>query len=761
MTNKILKFLLSTRDSSLFLDEAALSAVGCEGVNGICTDYSGNIYVSDSLKHAIFKVTESGKISLFAGQVGVFGNNGSNTVKATEAKFNAPTGLTMDKSGNIYVADTGNNQIRKIDYNGKTGLLAGDPAGESGYSDNGFLTSKFHAPRDVFADNSGNVFVADTFNHCIRLISSRKNAVLTIAGNGTPGDATGLGATARFNRPSAIIGDVDGYAYIADSQNFKIKTLFPDGRVYHFSGSGVAGNAVGNAATAQYQEIRFMSSEKTGNIFVVDVDSDEINDSRLLRIDSNGTSSVVASINGADKGLIAGVGATPGEKLFVTQSESAKFNAKFIFFKSGESYIIDDEGGAISTFTIKYEGEEDTTCTMEIESTVVVIGDVGGNFVFDIGGGQEHTFTTENETKSFTFGAKEIVIKYKGTGCHLFEMKNHDEFFVAKTGSDETGDGTESNPYLTISKAISVVPENKTIIVAPGLYDERITIPEAKSGIQLRGAQYGVDARNRVGVGESIISADWTVVHEQAGVWIKANNITIDGFTIPHGDHFWKQIKPDGNNTTFNNNIISRQIYISKDISDLTFKNNWIKDTKIGESITQSINSEKSITNLVVEDNLFTNIAVGVHMAGGSPSADYLNTSIVRNDFNGVAWMTITLAGNRHENLVIEHNNVDNGYRLILSMVTSTKVNGASIKYNTISNANNGVDVREISEWQNVDIQYNNFNVSNFGIKNHENNNFVVYATHNWWGTTVESEIETLMIGDVVFTPWLNAPFKA
>jgi len=116
MANRLIKHLLGYGSAgnagALTANEAALTAVGSTAVAGVCTDWSGNIYLSDPEKHIIIKVTEGGDVKLFAGLTGVSGTTNGN---GNAARFNEPMGIACDRSGNIYVADTGNNQIRRID----------------------------------------------------------------------------------------------------------------------------------------------------------------------------------------------------------------------------------------------------------------------------------------------------------------------------------------------------------------------------------------------------------------------------------------------------------------------------------------------------------------------------------------------------------------------------------------------------------------------------------------------------------------------
>ena len=139
---------------------------------GVCCDPSGMIFVSDPTRHCIMKIWPSGTVYLYAGLPGTSGNNGANVVSLYNARFNTPRSICCDRTGNLYVADSGNNQIRKITPDGYVSLIAGNAAGVAGYV-NG-TASRFNNPWGLCVDRSGNIMVADTGNHAIRKITTGK-----------------------------------------------------------------------------------------------------------------------------------------------------------------------------------------------------------------------------------------------------------------------------------------------------------------------------------------------------------------------------------------------------------------------------------------------------------------------------------------------------------------------------------------------------------------------------------------------------------
>jgi len=195
------------------------SAARFQGPAGIAVDTSGNIYVADSNNNTIRKVTPAGVVITVAGQAGV---TGSTDGPASTALFKVPYGVAVDGSGNIYVADTGNRTIRKITSAGVVSTIAGT-TGVGGSADGIGRAAQFSYPWGIATDSSGNVYVADTGANTIRKISPA-GVVTTLAGlAGTAGATDGIGPAALLNGPDGIALDSSGNLYIADSGNNEIR----------------------------------------------------------------------------------------------------------------------------------------------------------------------------------------------------------------------------------------------------------------------------------------------------------------------------------------------------------------------------------------------------------------------------------------------------------------------------------------------------------------------------------------------------------
>lgn len=318
-------------DSRAIVAKLALASKNVQSVGGMCVDKSGNIYVSDSEQHVIIKVTEEGKINVFAGEAGVSGNNSAlQGVSAGDARFNQPKGLACDNSGNIYVADYGNNQIRAI-RNGKVDVYAGNGAQTSGLVDSASdpLQARFSHPSDVAVDNSGVVYVADTDNHAVRKIKG--GSVLTIAGGGSAADANNVRASSAIpfcDSPEGIAVDARGSIFVCDTGNNIVKKITADGWVYRHSGEGTAGNslALNSAEPAfecTYNGPKYIAVDAGGYQYLTDVASG--GGSRLVKLTPNGVPSNVVDFTDATDSdpLVVGVAVSPAGKVFVSVNASA------------------------------------------------------------------------------------------------------------------------------------------------------------------------------------------------------------------------------------------------------------------------------------------------------------------------------------------------------------------------------------------------------------------------------------------------------
>jgi DNA-binding beta-propeller fold protein YncE len=191
---------------------------------GVAVDAQGNVFIADAGdNNRIRRMGADGNVTTLAGAAEGFVDG-----MGSAARFDTPSGLAIDGAGNLYVADTGNHAIRKVTTEGVVTTLAGD--GIAGFRDGPASQARFNAPIGVAADAVGNVYVADTYNDRIRRIGI-DGVVSTVAGGERPGYQDGPGETARFDTPTALARDALGNLWVADLRNNAIRKVSPLGEV--------------------------------------------------------------------------------------------------------------------------------------------------------------------------------------------------------------------------------------------------------------------------------------------------------------------------------------------------------------------------------------------------------------------------------------------------------------------------------------------------------------------------------------------------
>jgi sugar lactone lactonase YvrE len=242
-----------------------------QGPTGVAVDGSGNVFVADAGSNLIRKITPGGVVSTFAGT----GAAGSADGTALTATFNNPTGVAVDPAGNVYVADRVNNLIRKITAAGAVSTLAG--SGAAGASDGVGVAATFNYPQGLAVDASGNVFVADGYNHKIRKISPL-GAVSTLAGTGSAGSTDGDGAVARFDTPYTVTVSSDGsVVYVGDTSNHTVRKITSAGLVSTIAGSALSlGDVDGVGSVARFHFTEGIALDASGNLFVSDFGNNKI-----------------------------------------------------------------------------------------------------------------------------------------------------------------------------------------------------------------------------------------------------------------------------------------------------------------------------------------------------------------------------------------------------------------------------------------------------------------------------------------------------
>jgi sugar lactone lactonase YvrE len=234
---------------------------------GVVLDSAGNLYVADANNHTIKKVTPGGAVSVFAGTSGVVGSVDG---IGTSAQFSQPAGMAIDSTGDIYVTDTANAVIRKISPSGVVTTVAGSVA-TRGTTDGTGTAALFNAPSGIAIDGAGNLYVADSSANTVRKITPA-GVVTTLAGSAmVRGETDGKGSDALFNNPTGIAVDGLGNLYVADTFNDIIRKITPAGSVTTLAGSaGISGTFDGTGGLSLFNQPIGVAVDSAGNVFVAD-----------------------------------------------------------------------------------------------------------------------------------------------------------------------------------------------------------------------------------------------------------------------------------------------------------------------------------------------------------------------------------------------------------------------------------------------------------------------------------------------------------
>ena len=251
-------------------DGGPISGAEFNKPTGLVFDKGGNLYVADSMNGRVRKIS-GGNISTIAGNGGFryAGDGGA----ALQALLNGPLGVAVDASGNTYFSDTGNNVVRKVSSTGVISTIAG--TGSAGFGGDGgnAATAQLYAPAGLAVDKSGNLYIADSANNRVRKIAT-SGTISTVAGSGSPGYAgDGTAATsAQLNDPLALAFDASGTLYIADFGNSAVRKVTTGGIISTFAGNGTAGYSGdgGKAVLAQLNCPASVAIDSAGNVYIGD-----------------------------------------------------------------------------------------------------------------------------------------------------------------------------------------------------------------------------------------------------------------------------------------------------------------------------------------------------------------------------------------------------------------------------------------------------------------------------------------------------------
>lgn len=267
---------------AILSDGGAATNAWLQGPDSVAFDRNGNCYIAENLTNRIRKVDTSGKISTVAG-VGTIGYSGDGG-PAASAQLGSPSGVALDAGGNLYIADTFNGRIRKVNTSGEIITVAG--GGNTGVGDGGpAIGAELVAPWGIAVDVNGNLYIADYLDNRIRRVDT-SGVITTVAGNGTQGFAGDGGAAtgAELYFPASVELGVNGDLYIADSFNNRIRKINTSGVITTVAGGGSAGLGNGGPATsAELSQPTGVVIDANGNMYIAD------SSAYIRKVDTSGT----------------------------------------------------------------------------------------------------------------------------------------------------------------------------------------------------------------------------------------------------------------------------------------------------------------------------------------------------------------------------------------------------------------------------------------------------------------------------------------
>ncbi len=324
------------------------------GIWGIGIDNNDYLYVADISTNFIKKVNVYGLPSP-AGQV--YPSFSNTTTTFVSSGLLNPFGITADNKNNLYVADSRSNVIKRVNTAGTVTIIAG--SGTATFLDNSNVTAGFNNPTGVTIDMSGNIYIADNSNHRIRKIACPANnapvsganySVTTVAGSGTGGSNNATGTSASFSNPYDVAVDSIGNIYVSDRRNFLVRKITTAGVVSTFAGSGTSGTTNGTGSAASFKDPTLMTIDQSGNLYV--------SDSNLVRKIT--PSAVVSTALGTGTITLSNVGGLAVDILNNLYVTDAAANKVYAVTQAGNASIVAGSGAggsnnAIGTLaTFKY-----------------------------------------------------------------------------------------------------------------------------------------------------------------------------------------------------------------------------------------------------------------------------------------------------------------------------------------------------------------------------------------------------------------------
>jgi trimeric autotransporter adhesin len=343
---------------------------------GLCLDSAGNLFIADQQNHCIRKVNTSGIITTVAGIGGIGGYNTDN-IQATSAYLSFPSGVFVDSSNNLFIADSSNHRVRKVKPSGIISTVAG--TGTAGYSgDGGAATSaKINVPKSIAMDAVRNLYIADSSDHHIRKMDTN-NIITTTAGSGTNGFAgdDGMATNANLSFPQSVAVDSLGNIFIADDANNRVRQVGTNGIITTVAGRNLNDGDFATSATLNLDN--GIAVDSGGNLYIADN-----NNNRIRKVDTNGVITTVAGNGFYD---YSGDGGAATDASLRHPSSVAVDAGGNLFIADLNNYRIRkvDTNGIISTVagtgSPGFSGDGGAATNAKLSAVLSVAIDAAGNF---------------------------------------------------------------------------------------------------------------------------------------------------------------------------------------------------------------------------------------------------------------------------------------------------------------------------------------------------------------------------------------------
>ena len=548
---------------------------------GLAVDGSGNLCVVDYNNNCIRKITSSGLVSTLAG-TGAFGSvNGIGSI----ATFKYPEGLGFDSSGNVFVADGTNNCIRKITITGDTSTYSGT-ATRGLENGQGGTMAMFNNPVALVITSTGVAYVIDDFNSCIRKVAT-DGIVSTFAGNVTAGYVDGQGATAYFNNPKGIAIDVAGNIYVADTYNNRIRKITSTGVVTTIAGDGTAGYLDGQGTTAKFNNPYGLTVDTAGNIYVADTKNN-----RIRKISTTGLVTTVAGY--ILSGYVDGA------------STVARFkNPQGITIDNatGILYVVDTTNnrirkiatdGTVSTFAGSYAGYSDGQGTLAyFNNPIGITIDGSGNLYI---GDYYNSVVRKIDNTG-------LVSTYAGSGVSQFldGIGNVASFYYpVGVAADTLGNVYVADSYTQrIRKITSLAPYTITPILPIGISFNTTTGVLSGIPTEIKATTtYTIGASNYTGTGTTTISFETgnltTPSAPTASAQIFCTSATVANLVATGTALQWYTASTGGTALVSTTALTTGSYYVSQTVSSIESTRTAVAVTVYSTPTAKAINSPTS-----------------------------------------------------------------------------------------------------------------------------------------------------------------------